>query len=61
MGNKHRQWKHTFKDALEIQLGDTPSSIHARVDAKFLAQHDTADVEHLLGAWCIEKNKVHRL
>jgi hypothetical protein len=60
MGYKHRHWKHTFKDTLEIQPGDTPLSIHARVDAKYLAQYDTAVVEHLLGAWCTEKKKVHR-
>jgi hypothetical protein len=38
MGRKHRQWKHKLKDMLEIQLGDTSSSIHAGVDANYLAQ-----------------------
>lgn len=51
MGCKHRQWKHTFKSELEIQDGDTPETIRARVLAKIFKKYDSADVEHLLREW----------
>jgi hypothetical protein len=60
MGRKHRQWKNTFKCELEIQDGDTPETIRARVPAKFFEKYDSANVEHLLREWCTEQKKVCR-
>ena len=33
MASKHKYWKYEFKAGLQIQRGDTPATVKARVDA----------------------------
>jgi hypothetical protein len=61
IGRKHRSWKSRFKTKLNIQDGDTPEIIRARVPDNFFAKYDATDVEFLLSDWCTEHKRVCRL
>jgi hypothetical protein len=60
IGRKHRSWKSKFKTELDIQDGDTPEIIRARVPDKVFAKYDAKDVEFLLSDWCTEQKRVCR-
>jgi hypothetical protein len=60
IGHKHRSWKSKFKTKLDIQDGDTPEIIRARMPDNVFAKYDEEDVEFLLSDWCTEQKKVCR-
>ena len=57
MGEKLKLWKHKLKKKLNIQRGDTPDTVRARV-GMILQRYDPEDVGKLLELWCDVSNQV---
>jgi hypothetical protein len=58
MGVKLKNWRHSIKDKLGIQRGDTPEMVRSRVGARRLSNYHPEDLDALLNKWCDEEYQV---
>ncbi|XP_059436912.1 uncharacterized protein LOC132170001 [Corylus avellana] len=57
MGVKLKSWRHSVKDTLKIQPGDTPNIVKARMGQDAVSQYNADDLDVLLDKWCDPKNQ----
>jgi hypothetical protein len=48
MGSKLKSWRHSLKNSLKIQPGDTSSIVKARMGQNFINNYDPFNLEMLL-------------